>query len=287
MKKFIYEDEINKIEISFNSPFVYSSADLNSYSLTQQTERYPNTDGEEVREVLYEPRSVSINGYIKAESLMDLEKLRYKRICAFDGKTTGKLRYYNDTERFYAVVKAEKTTEFGSPVGFMQTFIIHLKIHDFYWKRYRHNYSDLNTVISVRQNLVHGEFMLPCVWTELHHRKTVVNNGQVDAPFILTVKGKSDTDNQNIGFDIVNHSTGKHLKIMYDCTKNEVMTIDGENYMLYLNGKKSLHLVDENDGSDFFDLRVGENDIEIINGRTDNEYEITLGFTEMYRSVPI
>lgn len=287
MKSFIYEDENNKIEISLNGPYVYSGSDLNSYSLTQVTEKYPNTDGEEVSEVLYEPRPISINGYIRAKSILELENLRHNLQKAFDGKSFGRLRYNNGARSFYADVKAEKNVEFGTPTGTMQTFIIYLKIHNFYWKKYRLKYADMTTYLSTRQDLIHGSFKLPCVWTELYNRKTVINNGEVKVGMIITIKGKSDTDNQEMGLDIINHSTNEHLMIKYDCLKDDVLVIDNSNFMVYLNNEKALHLVDENDGSDFFALQVGENDIEIVNNRTDNEFEVSLGFTEMYRSVPV
>lgn len=287
MKSFIYEDENNRIEISLDGPYVYSSADLNSYALTQVTEKYPNTDGEEVGEVLYGPRSISINGYIRARSLIELEKLRYNLQKTFDGKTFGRLRYINGTNKFYANVKAEKSVEFGTVAGTMQTFIIYLKIHDFYWKKYRHKYVDGVTYLATRQDLIFDSFTLPCVWTELCNRKTIVNKGEVKTGMIITVKGRSDTDNQEQGIDIINHSTNEHVTVKYDCMKDDVLVIDSTDFMVYLNNEKALQLVDENDGSDFFTLKVGENDIEIVNKRTDTEIELTIGFTEMYRSVPI
>ena len=287
MKKFIYEDSDNKIEISLNGPYVYSSSDLNGYTLTQVTEKFPNTDGEEVGEVLYEPRSINIKGYLRANSKAELEKLRYNLHKIFDGKTFGRLRYVNGTNKFYANVKAEKSVEFGTSTGFMQTFIIYLKIHDFYWKRYRHNYADVNTVLSVKQDVIHGSFALPCVWTEIYNRKTVVNSGDVKVGMIITLKGKSGTENQGKGIEIINHSTNEHLTVKYDCIKDDMLVIDSKDFMVYLNNEKSLQLVDENNGSDFFCLQVGKNDIEIVNYCTDNELEVSLGFTEMYRSVPI
>lgn len=287
MKRFIYEDVNNKIEICLNGPYVYSSSELNDYTLTQNTEKYPNTDGEEVGEILYEPRSISISGYIRAERAAELEKLRYKLVKAFDGKTFGRLRYTNGSNDFYADVKAEKQPSFGTAMGNMQTFIIYLKIHDFYWKKYRHRYADINTVLSTRRDLIRGSFILPCVWTEIFNRKIVVNSGDVETGMTITIKGKSDTDNQEMGVDIVNHSTGKHLKIKYDCLKDDVLIIDSKNYMVYLNNEKALQLVDETAESDFFGLQAGQNDIEIVNNRTDNEIEVSLGFTEMYRSVPV
>ena len=291
MKKFIYSCGKEKLEISLDGPFVHTDSDLNSFSLAENTEKYPDTDGDEPIETLYEARPISISGYIRAESKYELRELRHKLERTFNGKDYGKLMYCCDNNKFYADVKADRPVGFGNVIGNMQTFIIYLKIHDFYWKKYRNRFKGMEHIISTDRDLIRGEFQLPCVWTEIYTRKTVYNAGDVKTPPVISVMGtegeRPSGDYTESGIDIINHSTGEHLLVKCDTFKGETLVIDNTVPMIFLNGNDGLQYFDESDGSDFFDLQTGGNDIEIVNKCKDNTINVSLEFTEKYRSVPI
>lgn len=129
---------------------------------------------------------------------------------------------------------------------------------------------DVNTIYE-RKNLVSGEFILPCIFTERTVGRQVINKGsQITYPKIVIydLGGNGKTETEKI-ITLLNKRTGKSVTFEYETSEGEVITVDFDRRTAESNytGDITNCLALENYLSEFY-LEEGENFIDIINKTT-------------------
>lgn len=148
--------------------------------------------------------------------------------------------------------------------------------------------SPCKTELYSRRDLICHEFTLPCVFTERTTRTNVINDGDVNVEPILTfynvgTHAGSEVQTEHFGVEVVNHTTGKILKLNCNTEPSEVIEVDIPNRKITSNYRGNLitMLASESFLSDFL-LITGCNDIEIINHNITEEIQVLLSYERQY-----
>lgn len=251
-------------EIRFGNQYMITKIEgLNEGGVNWQEYTYIDTDGAEYDNGLYDPRTVTISGYIRANGKNALHSNRAKLTQIINGKNKGILHYKTGSRQYFTEAIPE-LPEFGSPIQNFMPFVIYFKLYRFYWKEESGNMRD----IWKREGKIKSVFSFPLVMTVRTNESTLYNGGDVAAPIIIRIYGgltsAASTLSIDMGLTIVNKTTGKYIELEYDISKNEVITIDTDKATVIssINGN-ILHKMTEQ--STFFKLQCGENVIEVLN----------------------
>lgn len=113
--------------------------------------------------------------------------------------------------------------EMDKPKHGLRTFIIQFTADDPYFE----SAEPTDCALYSREDLISGSFTLPCVFTKRITDCVVCNNGDVRSEPVFTIMCKTVGENaQQHGFSIQNHTTGHGIKLEYDLSNNEMITID-------------------------------------------------------------
>ena len=251
-------------EIRFGSQYMITKIEgLNEGGVSWQEYTYIDTDGAEYDNGLYEPRTLTVTGYIRANDRNALHSSRAGLTRIINGKNKGILHYKTGGRQYFTEAIPE-LPEFGSPIQNFMPFVIYFKLYRFYWKEESGNMRD----IWKREGKIKSVFSFPLVMTVRTNESTLYNGGDVAAPIIIRIYGgltsAASTLSIDMGLTIVNKTTGKYIELEYDISKNEVITIDTDKATVIssINGN-ILHKMTEQ--STFFKLQCGENVIEVLN----------------------
>lgn len=251
-------------EIRFGSQYMITKIEgLNEGGVSWQEYTYIDTDGAEYDNGLYEPRTLTVTGYIRANDRNALHSSRAGLTRIINGKNKGILHYKTGGRQYFTEAIPE-LPEFGSPSQNFMPFVIYFKLYKFYWKEESGNTRD----IWKREDKIKSNFSFPLVMTVRTNESVLFNGGDVPAPVIIKIYGgltsAVSTLNIDTGITVTNKTTGEYLELEYDISENEVITIDTDKAAVVssLNGN-ILHKMTEQ--STFFKLQCGENIIEVTN----------------------
>jgi len=269
--------EFNGITFAKYQKYIFSTAEgLAEGSTLTQTANYLDQDGTDILTAYYEPRIVTLNGFILASNDTELYTLRKHLVSACNGKTKGILRYINGNKAYISEAVAE-LPQFGVKLKHSMPFSINFNLYNFYWKN---DYKNIDYIFKLTNN-IKGTFEFPFVFTTMTTVANVVNDGDVDCPLIIKITGIGSGTG---GFEVRNNTTGKYIKLDYNLADGEVITIDTQELTITSSiAGNILHKITSDSTLDL-KLAVGVNEIEGIN-YADNEIAITAEHHNLYVGV--
>lgn len=267
MQRFIFANTRGEIVIAKGSPYIFNDYDFGGSTIYQR-EDYADTDGDEIAGATYDPRVITIDGHIIAETLAERFALRRALYRVMDGKTAGTLTYTNDIGT-WTIAAVPRLPTVGKPsVGrLISTAVFEFEAPSFYWTAAAEKTAPLYR----RQDLITFPFTLPAVWTERLMSADVMNNGSLDAPPVIIIGGEGvGAGLQEVGEKkititvanaagreqkfILNYTPQKGETVMVDCDKMTVSSDMNGNLIKYLDI-----------ASDFPVVSVGKNTITLTN----------------------
>lgn len=255
--------------------YMYTSVEgLNDGTITRQSNQYANMDGVEYTESLYEPRLVTINGYIRGANDEEILKLRQKMMNILNGKKQGNLVYHTGSHEYFSPAMPDLPV-FGERVQNILPFALYFNLPKFYWYDAKTVNED---VLRVTPALIFP-VTFPTEFSSVVNRKIVVNSGQTDADMIVTITGVNDISDM---ITITNHTSGAYLQIDHDMIRGEVITIDTANYSIV--SSEDGNILHKIVAGDFFKLVCGANDIE-VSGVYGGDVTVTVTFNRPYVGV--
>lgn len=251
----------NKIDFRLGGKYWLEKVEgLNEGSVTRREDEYIDTDGLEYGDELYEPRTVTLYGFIQATSRKELFQLRQKMARILNGKAKGILKYSNGFNRYFSEAVAD-LPQFGERVQNILPFVVDFNLYRFYWKDdYRYD-----TQVFSRSDKLLGRFTFASltdkiIVSEVIPSGTLVNSGDIKTDLIIRVKG-TKTPSQtsaNKGFKITNEATGEYIQLAYNISNGETVTIDTrECTITSSNGTNLMNCLHVD--STFFRLECGAN----------------------------
>lgn len=239
---------------------------------------YIETDGAEFSEMLYQPRAMTINGYIMANSNSELREHRKKILNELNTKELQKMEYFDGRNKYTASVLVDGTVNIGKVINnIVAPFSFNLIIPGFYFKAEKPTIQKLYE----REDLVKGTFEIPeegIMFTKRTNRAYIKNKGGVAVHPLLELKCVEEKTEK--GIEIYNNTTGEYIKLNYQPTAGEAITVDCENITVIssLNGNIISTVTPD---STFFKYIKGTTEVEIkTHGVT-----VTSSFKELYTGV--
>lgn len=255
MKKVIF----NGITISDNAlenPLFLSHIEgLEAGSVKRNEIEYIDTDGVKFADIFFEPRIVTIEGYIVAQSRHTLLNARRQLLHAFNPKKQAEFYYKRGTETYYALAYADSLPEFGARFGWCLPFTAYININSFYLL----SGSEIKTTIFQKTNNLKTTFTLPCVFSYRTSTSTIFNDGDVELYGTVQLICSTDSDSTNIEIKNVTENTVFSIE-GYAAEAEEVIVVDFENGTAVSNKKGNI-MPYVSAESEFFPIVPGNNDI--------------------------
>lgn len=280
MEAFKFVSPRGTLDFSLASKYVFTSVEgLNGASTTRQENTYAGLDGADYTDILYQPETLTIKGFICAGSRQELVSLRANLFWILNGKDSGTLFYQVGSKQYFTEAQTVKPLT-GERMQNILPFTVYFERNKVLWKRnIAHNYD-----IYRRENKLKTTFTLPCAFSTRDTVTTVYNAGDLPADCIITIAGitpSAKTGTQ--GIEIKNNTTGEGIYLDCAVEQGETITIDTGNTTVISTTRGNImnHLLSE---SVFFKLPLGESEIEAVNKNPANElaaaiqyYHVVLG----------
>lgn len=239
---------------------------------------YIDTDGAEFSEVLYQPRTMTINGYIMANSNRELREHRKKLLNELNSKEMQEMEYFDGENKYTASVLVDGTVNIGKELNKrVAPFSVNIIVPDFYFKAEK----PIVQKLYEREDLIQGTFEIPeegIMFTKRINKAEIKNNGGVAVHPLFELKCVEEKTEK--GIEIYNNTTDEYIKLNYQPTVGETISIDCEKITVIssLNGNIISTVTPD---STFFKYKKGTTEIEIkTHGVT-----VTSSFKELYTGV--
>ena len=275
--------EFNGIRFAKYQQYVFDDiTGLDEGEVATQTGQYLEQDGVDILSAYYEPRIVTLSGHILADNDMELYTLRRQLTKACNGKTKSLLKYSDGYRTYFSEAIAE-LPQFGKRLGnsgkTALPFSVNFYLYNFYWKDDSKNIEH----IFKATNHLGNSFMFPLVFTTLTTISNVINGGDVECPLTIKITGRGAAVGDD-GFNVINNTTGRFIKVEHNITDGEVVTIDTQELTITSNiSGNILHKITSDSTLDL-KLKLGINEIECLNYAS-NEIFVTAEYYDMFVGV--
>jgi hypothetical protein len=247
-----------------------------------KTQKSPYQDGETYLDAFLEPRQLSLEGAVLAKSREELFALRRKLAKVLNPKLgPGKLVYEYDGGEKEIKVVVDGSPVFPDRTGQpTQKFLIDLFCPEPFW---------LDTfTISREMSYVMGGFQfllrLPTSYASRTFRRILTNEGDVETPVKIEFKGPAQNPT------VQNNTTGEFIRVKRDLGENDILYIDTTfgNKRVEIareDGSKenAFHYLDL--ASTFFQLQVGDNELEYNSNNDSTKTRVTVKYRNRYVGV--
>ena len=271
-----------KIILGNQGPFFLEKIDgIGEVPVTLENQKAPKQDGSTYLGNVLDNRAISIEGTIITKGDPNaLEEARRKMQRVLNPKLGEVMIAYKDKE-IRGI--AETTPVFpggsGSKGLYYQKYLIHLICHEPFW---------LDAYFESREMsyLMGGlsfPLLLPSGFSERSFRRIFENKGDVATPVKIEFKGPA------INPTIKNYSTGQFITVQRNLEENETLYIDTEfgNKRVEIetdgNRENAFNWIDL--GSEFFQLRVGDNLLEYNSNNDSEKTRVVVRYKNRYVGV--
>jgi hypothetical protein len=271
------------VELKNSAPFLLQSIDgLGDVDADIQTQKAPFQDGSTYIDSVLQERAISLEIVILADKSTLLQQRQYLASVFNPKLGQGILRYENGE-----VVREIEAVPDGVPVfpsgresrgPFFQKALVNLLCPNPFWKSTE--ITEEPTFESLFQFPFEGVFEIGIQ----RDKRIIVNDGDAPAPLYIEFYGPA------VNPIIINRTTGEFIKVNQTLGENEIMEIDTTP------GKKSVYFV-QPDGtkrnvfnwidleSNFFQLVVGENEIEYSADSDIQGAIVNISYRKLYNAV--
>lgn len=291
MTRAVFKTSKGSIVFGNDSPYALQVIEgTGGGSLYKTTAQYLDTDGAETLDILYEPRPLTIKGYIRATNQSEMHALRKKMIHILNGKDKGTLEYACPSGVYQTEAELDGLTEWGASMQTFYPFVVYLKANKFYWKSVREN----KQTILKAEKMLRTTFTLPCVFSIRSAVSDVWNQGEVDTPFVIEIyasQGQVNLLNTENGIEIINHTTGKHILINHEMQTGETVRVDTDNISVTSTTQGNILNKVQFDADDEYEtdlslsLVPGKNELECINYDRSRTIAVVVRYYDMFVGV--
>ena len=285
-----FKTEKGGVVFGVTSPYFLQSADGTAGGNLYKTQvNYIDADGTETLGVLYEPRSITIKGYIRANNRKEMYQRRQTMLKILNGKDKGMLIYTCDTGKYQTEAELESLVEWGTPIQNFYPFVVYFSAYKFYWK----SADCRETPIFTREKKLKNTFSLPKAFSTRTSKANICNHGDVDTPCIFEIvctAAGSEAGTEK-GIEIINRTTGKHLVIDRDMQAGEKILIDTEHVSVMSSVAGNILNRVRFDSDTVYKtdlsmrLKIGENMIECIHYNSQQAIAVNLKHYDLYSGV--
>jgi len=267
-------------ELAFKNakPIILVSVDgLNAPTVDIHTMTIPNQDGTTYLGSTVKPLEITINGLIVADSKEELRN--YKRNIASilsPKKGKGVLRYEYDSGDYKETDAVVEEITFIPEKGLTtQKFSVDFVCPSPFWFDIENS-----EVLSFQLGGLEFPLQLPSLFSNRKPKGVINNNGDVETPVLIKFYGPVTTPT------VYNNTTGEFIKLNKSLAVGEVLIVSTEF------GNKKVEISDGTTitsafqyldlNSTFFQLQIGENEIEFSTGDATEDAWVEIFYRKRY-----
>ncbi|MDY7044434.1 phage tail family protein [Virgibacillus sp. M23] len=286
MQKVVFENNRgSSITFSNQPPFVLSSIEgLGDLEASIQDQKAPYQDGSTFIDSSMETRPIPIEFSILANNYSEISKYRNKVSSIFNPKLgEGLLTYENNSGKWEIKCVSESSPFFPSGDNRGPTYQVgslNLIAHHPYWRE--------KIIKSSQMSFVMGGFSFPLrlgtQFSQRSFRRIFKNDGDVETPVHIEFRGPA------INPVIKNNTTGEFIQVNRTLSETDKLIIDTTF------GQKSVEIEDAegnrtdafnwiNPQSWFFQLQIGENQLEYNSNNDSTKTRVVISYRNMYVGV--
>lgn len=148
---------------------------------------------------------------------------------------------------------------------------------------YFNDFNDTVKHISERKDLINGDFVLPCVWTEFCQSGVVRNTGDKIIFPIINITATNSTESTDATITVTNNTTGAFIKLNYVMKQGEVITVDLSTRRIKsdINGNITNRISNDTVLSNFY-LDLGDNEIAFETDADNQFLTATVEYNRIY-----
>lgn len=272
------------IQLGNDSPFILTKIEgTGAVNIDMQTQKSPYQDGVSYRGNTLEPRPISMQIMILAETMEEMITYRRKALSIFNPKLSeGTLIYEIGNIRREIKAISELAPVFPESEDirtfkeYMQPGLIQLYCPNPFWLDDFETSEEIITWIGGMK----FPLRLPTAFSMAGDKIiNIINDGDVETPIKLEITGTATNPK------VLNRTTGEFIKVNRILTSDDtlVITTDFGNKRVELNDVNVFNYIDLN--STFFNLDVGDNVIELITDDENDSTNIKVSYRNRYIGV--
>jgi len=284
MGKIKFTDSRGRSIVLYGAPFrVYNAVGFDQVGANNQMQSAPYQDGATFIDTVMDVRDMSIE--LKVTGRDEKEFLGNKQLLSsvFNPKLgLGLLQHENAAGKKQIQVVADGLPVFlkssGNNGGKSQKVVINLIAPDPYWKSL--TITEEPAFKPLFEFPFEGEFEMGMQ----RDRRIITNDGDAPAPIQVEFFGPA------LNPKIINNTTGEYIKVNQQLLEGERMLIDTKDgqksvFFVYENGEKRnvFNWIDLS--SSFFELQIGENDIEYTADSDIQGTIVNISYSKLYTAV--
>lgn len=270
------------IQLGNDGPFILTKIEgTGAVNVDIQSQKSPYQDGVSYLGNTLDPRTISIEVMLLAETIEEMMIYRRKILNIFNPKLgEGRLIYEIGGIKREIKAISELAPVFADAEDFqdtMQPGLIQLFAPNPFWL----DEFDISEEIITWIGGMKFPLKLPTQFSMAGPKIiNVINKGDVEAPIKLEIYGPATRPK------ITLRETGEFLRIKEVLTADDVVTITTEfgNKRVELNGKNAFNILDFPE-SKFFSLQVGDNVIELTTEDVNNNANVKISYRNRYIGV--
>ena len=269
------------VELGNNPPFILTKIEgTGAVDVNIQSQKSPYQDGSTYLDNTLEPRPISIEVMLLADTIGEMTENRHRLLKVFNPKLgPGRLVYQLGNIKREIEAISELAPVFSDAGDFkdtMQPGLIQLYCPNPFWRDLIETKEDISTEV--------GNFSFP--WgippegTELSIRTisfitNIYNPGDVETPVKIFLRARGTVENPIIE----NLNTGEYIKVKRTLSDGDVLEIntefgnkrveiirsngDRENVFHYIDYKSTFFSVEAGDTTIKYDAEIGENNLDV------------------------
>lgn len=267
------------VELGNNPPFILTKIEgTGAVDVNIQSQKSPYQDGSTYLDNALEPRPISIEVMLLADTIGEMTENRHRLLKVFNPKLgPGRLVYQLGNIKREIEAISELAPVFSDAGDFkdtMQPGLIQLYCPNPFWLDEFETSEEIITWIGGMR----FPLRLPTEFATAGDKIiNVINSGDVETPIKLEIYGPATKPK------ITKRETGEYLRIKEELTSDDVVVIttDFGNKRVELNGDNAFNILDLPD-SKFFNLDIGDNVIELTTDDITNNANVKMSYRNRY-----
>ncbi len=267
------------VELGGNAPFILTKIEgTGAVDVNIQSQKSPYQDGSTYLDNTLEPRPISIEVMLLADTIGEMTENRHRLLKVFNPKLgPGRLVYQLGNIKREIEAISELAPVFSDAGDFkdtMQPGLMQLYCPSPFWLDEFETSEEIITWIGG----IRFPLRLPTGFATAGDKIiNVINKGDVETPIKLEIYGPATNPK------ITKRETGEYLKVKRELTADDVVvvTTDFGNKRIELNGENAFNILDLPD-SNFFSLDIGDNVIELTTEDVTNNANVKISYRNRY-----
>lgn len=276
LKKIYFENPQGKVEMLFGGTGpvrVTALSGLGNPKKRYTTVSFAGRDGQKTLSAVAEPRTIIIRGDIKITDKTEAENML--KVLHEPGYLI--LDFGDKKRKIYC---SQVDFEDGQRNRRFMSFVLTLTADEVYFT----DVEKTDQAVFERKDLLSGDIVFPCVFTEKTTEAIVENYGEVNVEPVITIYNLSDENDSDGEIVILNRTTDQKITLETGTDKNEVITVNVSARKITSSLRGNIvHLISDDTFLNKFWLTPGKNTLCASHNNEGERLSVVCSYYSNYR----